>query len=158
MLKKDITLTVPPSICVGSPLSYTLGQLQDNPYPDYWQYNYYFVKWEYEDGTQFNGWNNAWNIVQFPTFSSSISQPDASKQKIRVILNSVQFNCPDTSNFAPIQVLGPQAALEIVNDKVCFNTPVNFRDVSVVAGSNIVRRTWDFGDGRVQTSTGTTIS
>lgn len=158
MLKKDVSLTVPPSICVGAALPYTLGSLQDNPYPDYWQYNYYFAKWEYEDGTQFNGWNNAWNIVQFPTFSSSISQPDPSKQKIRVILNSVQFNCPDTSNFAPIQIVGPQAALDIVNNNVCFNTPVTFRDVSVTTGSNIVRRTWDFGDGQVQTSTGTSIT
>jgi gliding motility-associated-like protein len=159
MLKKDVALTMPASICVGSNLSFTLGDLQDNPYPDYWNYNYYFAKWEYDDGTQFAGYmNNNYYIESYPTFNGSLQPPDPSKQKMRVILQSVNFGCYDTSNFAPIKIVGPQAAMEIVNDEVCFNTPVTFRDISVVTGTTVVRREWNFGDGQVQTSTGNTIT
>jgi hypothetical protein len=59
--------------------------------------------------------------------------------------------CADTSNFVPLEIKGVQAGLQIVQDHLCFQSPVILKDVSVLdPGNSIVSRSWDFGDGIIQ--------
>ena len=158
MLKKDLTLTTPPEVCMGTGMNFTVGNLQENPYPHIWNYNYYFARWEYEDGTPFTGYSGEYYIDRAPTHGGALTPPDPNKKQLRVILKSIGFDCPDTSNFTPIKIVGVQAALDIVDASVCFNTPVTFNDVSVTTNSTIVQREWNFGDGRTQITTGATVT
>lgn len=158
MVKRPVTLTAPAQICIGSNLPYTIGNLQNNPYPDFSGNDYLISKWEYNDGTQYTGYTSEYWIRDIPTFSSYMTQPDATKQSIRVILTSVYFGCNDTSNFVPFNISGPDANLTVDDATVCFNSPVTFRDESTSMGSNIVRREWNFGDGVYQTTTNTTMT
>lgn len=148
MLKKNITLSAPATICAATNLTYTLSNLQDNPYPHYWNHNYYFARWEYEDGTAFTGYNQSYVIDRSPTYSGTLSQPDESKQQLRLIVNSEYFNCTDTSNFTPIKIVGSQAAFDISDVSTCFNTPVTFTDKSTTNGTTIKRWDYYFGNGQ----------
>jgi gliding motility-associated-like protein len=156
MLKNDIKLQADPTICTGMNMSYTISNLQANPFPDPFGGQYFFNRWEYEDGTPFTGTNGAYLVDRTPTFTSALSTPEATKQQLRVILNSNFFNCKDTTNFVPIKIVGSQAAFTVDDSRVCFNTPVTFRDASVTSGSNIKTRYWNFGDGQTLTTTSQT--
>jgi gliding motility-associated-like protein len=153
MLKKDLTLTADASICFGSELKYSIGNLQDNPYPNSWNYNYYFAGFYYEDGTQFTGYNNNYAIDKWPNFGSHLSQPDPTKQQLRAVLVSDHFGCRDTTNFVPIRVVGSQAVFDMNDATVCFNSPVTFIDRSTTNGTTIKRWEWNFGDGEYITTT-----
>jgi gliding motility-associated-like protein len=153
MLKTDIKLSAPASICIGSSLDYTLTNLQDNPVLDPWNQNYLFGGFLYEDGTPFTGYHNSYYIDKWPNFNGYLSQPDTTKRQIRAIIVSNWFGCRDTTNFVPFKVVGSQAAFDINDATVCFNSPVTFSDRSTSTGTTIKRWEWNFGDGQSITTT-----
>lgn len=140
-------------ICVDQPMNFTISNLERNPVPNSWNEYYYYNKWEYGDGTVFNGNMGPWNINTIP-FPATLSGFERDKDKIRVLLRSYFFNCVDTSNYLPIRINGPDAGFEIVKDAVCYKDAVVFKDTSKAHGAAIQSVQWTFGDGQTQNSAG----
>lgn len=136
--------------CVNTAVNYHVRGLENNPEPAY-SYEYYVEKFEYSDGSPFNGYHNPYNYST--DLDGTITSYEIKDDKIRTITVSQYFNCRDTSNYVPIKFSGAKAGFEIVTDKVCFKSPVTLRDTSKSsAGNPITSWQWNFGDGNVQTS------
>ena len=149
MLRKQPELSMAAVSCVDAPYQFTISNLQSNPWPDYNNYDYFIAKWEYDDGTPYTGYMNSYPYIgSANSYTGSIQAPDHTRQRMRVIIQSIGFGCYDTTGFVPVKVVGPVPAVEIVDNNVCFNSPVTFKDVgTTIGGTNIVTRRWSFGDG-----------
>lgn len=145
-----------PVVCVNSENEFHVRGLEYNIYILSDPMNrYWFEKFEYKDGTQFNG--NFYNQTYYWYENvDGIIIPNAIKNdSIRLITTSYFHNCQDTTNYVPFVVKGAISDFKVENDNQCYKSPVIFRDLSsAVAGSNIVKRVWDFGDGHGITTTG----
>jgi len=119
---------------------------------------YTVSKWEYGDGSQFNGsmTPNPFYVGGTRGSIATLSGFKPLANDLRVIVKETNTGCLDTSDFIKIKVLGAHADFEIANDKKCFNenAEVTFTDKSLVNGATINKWEWNFGDG--QTSTATT--
>ena len=87
-------------------------------------------------------------------FTVSLSNFKPAESGLRLITTSYGFNCNDTSNIIPLAVLGSTAKYGILNNKICYNTPIQFSDSSTAtAGNSIVSRNWNYGDGVTYSTT-----
>lgn len=149
------------NLCATENLNYTITGLEKIPGSNLWNYNFYRI--EYGDNSQFTGYNNTsypYYINQMP-FSGSLSGGlNPSKDKLRMILYNSSNGCYDTTNYLSYTIKGAVAAFSVVADKLCYQSPVLFKDNSTVSGNNsILSWQWDFGDGNIQTFTqGGTVS
>ncbi len=149
------------SVCTNDIINFQLSNYEPNyenfsrPYAGFYIFNK-----QYEDLTTCNAELSI--FTEFRTWQGQVSGTmknfDTSKNQLRLITLSTYFNCPDTSNFIPMKVLGPIANFKIENHSGCYNDPLVFTDSS--SGSRnvaIVRWEWNFGDGttKVDTSGGT---
>ncbi len=121
---------------------------------------YYFKKWEYADGSPFNGSYQNNTYYWYIDVDGTLRSNEIKDSKIRLITTSYWMGCEDTTNYAPISFKGVKAGFEIVSDNVCFKSPVVLRDTSKTTGGNtIVSWEWNFGDGNIKTTNqGGTIS
>ncbi len=156
-LKQQPTLTaMPPQICAERPLTYTISNLERNPFYVTWYDFYYFKKWEYDDGTEFTGTRDYYIDKNGLPFTGNLYYPDKSKTRIRAIVEATNSGCPDTTNFVVYSVQqGPQAGFEVLKDDQCFKETFMFRDTSKSFGSTIQSREWNFGDGFTSGQAGT---
>jgi PKD repeat protein len=102
--------------------------------------NYFF--WDYGDGTYANI-NNPYPMYHiYPTYGTYM-----------VTLSVVDTNgCEFTVSY-PVEVRPKPTAFFAYDTPACISDSVNFIDLSTTASGLIVRWTWDFGDGFVQTVT-----
>jgi gliding motility-associated-like protein len=157
LLKQQPKLSLEqPEICASGTLKATLGNLEENPNPDYQGYNYYLYRWEYQDGTLANvvanypTYPNAWKTG----FTGDISGFDVTRKGLRLILSEANLGCTDTTNYVPLKIKGPTAAFNIKQDIVCLKSPVVFEDASTTSdNSPITKWEWDLGDGNKVTQT-----
>jgi gliding motility-associated-like protein len=154
-LKPSPVLSAPKiQICPNEPFDFTLTNLPRQPYDGY-VVDFYFHKIEYGDGTTFNGTNNSsWtNSVDLFQHNGKLTNFDAGKTGLRMILRESYHGCYDTTNYIPVVVNGNKAGFRILNNDVCFNTPVQFEDTSKVnPGNSIVKWEWSFGDNQTITN------
>lgn len=150
--QKPLLTAAKTSLCSEEGLNYTLSNLEKAPYPGIWA-SYFFDKFEYGDGTRFMGTNSTYdNIVNPIPYSGQLNYFEKNKDKLRVIIRNGYFGCADTSNYIPLTINGATAGFEVTTDKICFKSPVLFRDTSTsTAGNAILSWQWNFGDGNVQT-------
>jgi gliding motility-associated-like protein len=147
--KKTPTLTLTDTNnCAGATLNFTISGLQSISYPN----NGYWVdSIIYEDGTLFNGNVTPRQFRGLP-LNGYLTGLDSNQQKLRFIISNSMNGCADTSNYIDFKVRGAIADFVVEADNQCFQQPVVFNDKSFVIGNRIiVSRTWDFGDGNVQT-------
>jgi gliding motility-associated-like protein len=160
LLKPTPLLSSPQTVvCGAESFKFTLSNLPGNIYDGYWV-PYYMDKWEYGDGTPFTGQNNSFqNFVSPVPYSGELTNFDAGKNQLRVILKESYHGCLDTSNYIPLTVKGSLASYQLLNNDICFNTPLQLKDNSSVGGGSIKKWEWDFGDGQKQSfSQGGTVT
>lgn len=158
MKQKPVLALNPTEICANTATNYNASGYEVNPAATGWD-GYYVKRWEYSDGTEFDGSftreviNNIYqNWVTNGKGTVVSNQPKDSK--IRLITYSSGFTCEDTSTYATIKFKGANAAFDVVKDKVCFNTSdIVFKDASTAPNNSITRWLWNFGDGQTETLT-----
>ena len=153
LLKQNPLLTsAQNSVCANGTINVTASNFEQNPYVGISAYN---VNFFYSDSTLFNGainWNN--NYSWITNFTVSLVNFKPATTGLQLITTSYGFNCKDTSNIIPLAVLGSTAKYGILNNKNCYNTPIQFSDSSTAtAGNSIVSRNWNFGDGASYSAT-----
>ncbi|MFT3937088.1 MAG: PKD domain-containing protein [Chitinophagaceae bacterium] len=154
--KPQLSTTVS-EICSGASFAYQINNIEANPMQNTYQNSYYYIKWQYDNGANFNGgfssdYLNYWYTNTSGTAVSYSNEP----ANIRVIFRSTFFGCDDTTNYVAIKFKGAYPGFAVLADKQCWKTPVTFQDTSKANGSSkIVRWDWNFGDGSYQSfSTG----
>lgn len=160
LMKPAATLTASTDVaCFDEGLKYEVnappnpGALTMLPFPPNWTgytWHYSMMKWEYEDGSGFLGNNGSQfnSIVSFPT-PGKLTKLDATKSMIRLILREATTGCLDTTNYIPFKLKGATADFQLLNNDICFNTPMQAKDLSRnYPGSPITSVEWDFGDGQ----------
>lgn len=153
IMRKKPQLTVNKAdLCLEEKLSYSISNLAASPNG---AINYGIIKVEYEDGSEFMGYNYAYNLNVAPiTGYLPAEYLDPSKTKLRFILVNKLTNCTDTTNYITYRVRGVRAQFEVQTNYRCFNLPVVFNDTSDNASiTPIISREWNFGDGQYQTVT-----
>ncbi len=163
VLKRNLVLSSGQSdICGQEGLAYSISNLPKEGYsfgPGYYVYSY-----QYNDGTEFLLGNNSYdfeNRITRPVFNNIFQNVEKGKDSIRIVSSVEMFlptppfhiECLDTTNFIPIKVTGAKAGFEIVNNVVCFKSPVFFKDTSTSVNTTIISRQWNFGDGQTLTTT-----
>jgi gliding motility-associated-like protein len=153
MNKQYPTLTADKiDICGNEDLEFTIGNLETTTYDGAWV-SHYFHKWEYKDGTPFNGeYDHFQNFIHPIPYTGKMRGFEKGKDSIRLITYESHFQCLDTTNYIPIKVYGAISNFDILNTNPCIADIVKFRDKSVSTGSRIVKWMWDFGDGTTHTS------
>ncbi|MEP6747256.1 MAG: PKD domain-containing protein [Bacteroidota bacterium] len=156
LLKQNpVFITDRSEACSSENFGYQVTNIEPNPYQVTYQNSYSFVKWQYDDGTDFKG-NINYNYYDYwltNTSGTAVSNSNV-PAKIRVIFKSAVFGCSDTTNYVPIKFKGAIAGFEVTADKQCWRQPVIFNDTSKAIGSSqIIRRDWNFGDGVFQSYT-----
>lgn len=154
LLKQRPTLTLnKTALCSNHSLTASIAGLETNPYVtsswylDRQYYQYYVVKFEYEDGTPLPEGNVYYNW-NYTTYSSTLSNLRPGNRKIRAIIGHAGTNCFDTTAFVPVIVNGPIAGYKITTNNVCYKSPLVFQDTSkIVTSTPIVSWQWNFADG-----------
>ncbi|MBX3254325.1 MAG: PKD domain-containing protein [Chitinophagaceae bacterium] len=159
LLKQKPVLTLSPGeICSGMPTTFTASGYETNPASGSNFEGYYIKSWEYDDGTELDGFytrviNNIYSYW-ITEGKGTLTSNQPKNNQVRVITTSSWFGCEDTTTFAPITFKGATAAFEVLRDKECFNTgEVTLKDASVATNNSITQWHWDFGDGQTQTLT-----
>lgn len=148
LLKQKPLLTATASqICADGSLNFTISNLEANPAS---ASQYYIERVEYSDGTRFNGYlSNYYGYLYTIPFQGVMSNFEAGKTGIRIILREQFFNCSDTTNILPLTINGSQAGFRVLNNDICFTDSLRFQDTSKVnSGNAIVQWEWNFGDGQ----------
>ncbi len=106
-------------------------------------YYYYSGQWQFADNTlaapQFYNW--------MPPINVKISKLRPGVDSVRLIVFDAVYGCYDTSNFVPVTVSGPVAAISIANKNTCSGSETIFNDQSTGTGSiPITKWIWDYGD------------
>ncbi len=139
------------SICENDSLKVDLDSLERNP-SSLRDSNYYSIfRWQYGDATIFS---KGLNIQRnwFNTYLGTVKGLLPGKTDLRVITQSVNFGCLDTSNYIPLMVKGPVAGYYINSPKSCFKQPLTFTDTSKTNfGVPIARWEWRYGDKTIDT-------
>lgn len=163
LLKQKPVFSAPETaLCLNQPFPFDIKNIETNPYPNIYWGSYNFVKWQNEDGSNFQGYYNTsfsglyWTSNVSGTASSY--SPDATM--VRAIFQSAGFGCNDTTNYITLTFKNALAGFEVLADKQCWQQPVVFSDTSKAVGSNqLISRDWNFGDGTTQRFTvGGTVS
>lgn len=155
LLKQDPSLSsADPSACVSDLLNVQIGNLETNPYASATNSSYYFTnRWEYGNGSSFNGSVSSINNNWQTTFTSDLTGGNNGTQKIRLILMSTFFGCLDTTNYLDVEFRGPTAGFNILNNDTCFYKPIRFADTSKqYQNIPITKWEWTFGDGNAAVS------
>lgn len=157
LLKQNPIFTTDRSeICAGETFGFQINNIEANPYQASYYDSYNYVKWQYDNGSDFNGthtYNNYPNVWYTNTYGTATSYNNT-PANIRVVLKSAYFGCNDTSNFVPVTFKGAVAGFQIVADKQCWRLPVVLQDTSKASGSSkIINWAWNFGDGTIQNFT-----
>ncbi|TAD87621.1 MAG: PKD domain-containing protein [Bacteroidetes bacterium] len=141
--------------CANESFGFSLTNIETNPYPTNSFDRYYFKRWEYGNGSEFNGsYQKQWNFQWVNNVNGTAVSRDNKSNNIRIIFTSAFFNCDDTSSYTPLTFKGANAGYEIVTDKRCWQLPVVFRDTSKAFGTSaITSRLWNFGDGKTLSTT-----
>ncbi|MFT3747466.1 MAG: PKD domain-containing protein [Agriterribacter sp.] len=151
--KPNISLT-PNNICSNIPVNYTASGYESNPYYNGIYDGYYIKRWEYSDGSEFDGtytrdYNN--NYVWTTSAKGTLTSNSPKSSQIRLITTSSGFGCDDTTSFAAIIFKGAAPAFDIIKDSVCYNTaPIRLKDASVAVNNTITQWNWNFGDGKTE--------
>ncbi len=154
LLKQNPVLALSKTtVCGNEAIPFTIKGLEKDPVSQTGYYHRYGIqRWEYEDGSDYDGYASLDYDTYFITSAKGTIFPYNQKTgKLRVITNSFYFGCSDTSNVVPIQLKGAYAAFTVEKDKQCFTEAVKFKDASVVQNNSITNWTWDFGDGNIET-------
>jgi gliding motility-associated-like protein len=160
LLKQDPVLSSTLSaVCANGSLPVQI-KAYDNPFdyqdpPGTYSYTYTF---EYADGTPFPGGVGNLNVskvsgTNMNDYNMTLSDFQAGKSGLKVILTSAGAGCTDVSNTMPLTILagGATPAVTVVSDDLCYQQPVVLKDAStVVPGNSISGGTWNFGDGATQ--------
>ncbi|MCG7857052.1 PKD domain-containing protein [Flavihumibacter sediminis] len=145
-------------VCPDGIVPFTISGIEKNPY---FTHRYgYITRFEFEDGSPFNGAildNYDYSYLTSMPYNNRLSGFPEGKENLRVIISQEYFNCPDTSNFLNLRVLGTTPVFTIESDKKCYTEPVIFKDATITSGTQVTSWEWDFGDGakEVKTSGGT---
>lgn len=156
LLKQNPVLTADKTIiCADGSLNVKVSPFEKNVRNTNVWYADYNIRFQYADGSTFNGpaYISDWEWSY--TYNGSLSNFDKAKQNLRAISTSHGFGCEDTTNFIPLQIKSATAGFEVVTNNVCFKNPVVLKDTSKVANTTIQSWRWDFGDGQTSTQSGT---
>ena len=137
------------NICASDSFKTTVSNLQFNPYGSTLKYTIKAI--EYENGLPFTGSYSVPAVIPVVPFQTNITGLASGDQKIRIITNSNTFNCPDTTNYIPVQINGPQAGFNVTNNKFCLSDKMILNDTSTQSGTTpITSWHWFFGDSTDQ--------
>lgn len=158
LLKQKPTLSLSPNnVCSNIPVNYIASGYENNPYSNTTYDGYLIKKWEYTDGTAFDGtytrdyYNN---YTWLTTGKGTITSYTPKSQQIRLITSATGSGCEDTTTFATITFKGATPAFDIITNNVCFNTgEIRLKDASTAANNTITQWNWNFGDGQTETRT-----
>ena len=139
--------------CIGGTLDVHLT-IERNPAGISTGYYYdYAPQFQYSDGTPFTGnvdFTSPFQPYSNNAFHWTLSGFTPGKSGLKVVTTSFGFGCTDESNTIPLTIKGSAtAAMKVVSDNVCYQTPVVLQDISTPGANNsIVSEYWDFGDGQ----------
>ncbi|MHA4807022.1 gliding motility-associated C-terminal domain-containing protein [Flavitalea flava] len=161
LIKQNPLLTgTPASVCSNTPVAMQITKLDKNPYQSdviytgYYYSGYYFQGAQYGDGSNFDGSRSdqGYDYRWTTTYNGMLNNFTIGQKNLRFILTSYVFGCQDTTNFMPLTVKGANSALQVVADKLCYQSPVQLQDNSTSTPDNpILSRQWNFGDGQTLT-------
>ena len=150
--QKPLLSTAQSVLCINDSLKTTVSNMDLNPYYSIYKYNLKAV--EYKSGQPFTGTYTLTTIGAVVPFYVNVSKLNAGKDSVRYITNSYNFNCPDTTNYIPVQVNGPKAGFEVSNSLVCLADKTVLTDTSKAdINTPITTWKWFYGDGIIDTLT-----
>lgn len=148
--------------------NYQVNNQYYSVYTDYYNQSYYYYfdnpRLVYGDGAYpgyLSNYTKSAAVNNDVKFTATASGFKMGPSTIAMIVTSRNFGCNDTTNFVPIQVIqASKAGFQVLNEGVCYQTPIAFQDTSNANGTTIKEWTWSFGDGATQTVTkaGATVS
>jgi gliding motility-associated-like protein len=155
LLKQTPILTADKTeICSNDFVNIAISNMETNPYTgNVPTGQYYILKFEYGDGTAFNGGssNYYWN---YNRYSASLNNFSAGTTKFRAIIANGYTGCNDTTNYINLKVNGPIAGFKTSANNICYKTPFVFEDTSKTSTNTPLKTwQWDFGDGKTATYT-----
>lgn len=158
-LKQKVTLaTDQTEICAHSDfLKFTVTMKEQNPATRSDEFGYWFRKYEYPDGTEptYSGLGNngmpyvsqeTGTLIEFNTASLDIGQTG-----FRLICQSREFNCIDTTNYIMVKLQGPLLKLETVPEDLCkgSNTVIIKNLSSNTGTAQNTKWEWFWSDGPI---------
>ena len=161
LLKQKPLLTFTKTDACGSDvLDFKLSGFEKHPYPYYTYYNtYYIANKQYGDLTNCSAYTTLTDNYWLTETSGTLTGLNPGKNDLRMITNSGYFGCYDTTNFIKIKVHGPAAGFKTETHSGCFKDSLLFTDTSKIFGNTAIAKwEWNFGDGKIQTLTGTSGS
>lgn len=160
LLKQKPVLSLSPAtVCSNTPVTVTASGYEINPTINANYDGYYIKRWEYSDGSEFDGsyQRETINYMYYPwaTYTKGALTSNMPKNsQIRLITTSSGFYCDDTTTFATITFKGATPAFDIIKDKDCYNAgEVKLKDASITVNNAITQWIWNFGDGQTETRT-----
>jgi gliding motility-associated-like protein len=156
MLKQSPVLTANVNqICANGSINVQINNMQTNIYTGNVEWGQYYIdKFEFNNGTSFNGSMFSYFSWRYNTFNSTVSNLSAGATQLRFIVRTEYSGCFDTTNFINLQVNGPRSGFAIQNNDVCYKSQFVFTDTSKSTTSTPLSSWyWDFGDGTTQTGT-----
>ena len=160
LLKQSPLLTASPSqICANGSINVQISNLQANPYTGNWQYGQYNIeKFEHNDGIPLPISGSDYYSWQYTTYNGTLQNLVSGTTQLRVLINSFNNNCTDTSNYVTVLVNGPKSGFKIQNKDLCYKTAFVFTDTSKsLTVTPLTSWLWEFGDGSTQRTTSSSV-
>jgi gliding motility-associated-like protein len=155
LVKQHPVLTIDQSVsCASDTLRITVANADASPYGETSDGDFKITWQPYargvfvDAGNKMVGLEDSWTKI----YKGLLTWLPPGTDSVRVITRTLPFGCFDTSDFVKLKIKGPDARFDITANGVCFNTPNQFADRSVVTDNvPVTMWNWDYGDGILET-------
>ncbi len=151
--QKPLLTAMNSTFCINDSLQTTVSNMDLNPYG--YNYKYAIKTIQYASNSPFTGTYLLTTKTNYSVpFNVNVNKLNTGKDSVRFITSSYYFNCPDTTNYVPIQINGPKAGFSVGNSFACLSDKTNFTDTSKANPlTPITTWKWFYGDGIIDTLT-----
>ncbi|MBN9299055.1 MAG: PKD domain-containing protein [Filimonas sp.] len=144
------------TVCTSGSLKVYVRNLETNPSPYYGSIsNYWLSAWQKKDLTPLGGGTYSDTYPWTKDYDATLTSLTSGDKEFRAIISTTiggsnttnYITCYDTTNYITVKVKGPTAAIKIISNNVCYQSPVVYGDNSTLGeGVPIKKWEWSFGD------------